>query len=307
MNRLTVLTWTKGKHGLFDQKKPPAFWPHKDNMSDLRTQIFRTDQRSASSTLSVVEYGRHEVSHHMINRRLPYCAVVFVEKGEGSLETDVAGSMTIRGPCLFWLFAEHMHSYGPALQTSWTERWALFQGSLVEDFRANRLITSAQPIVQLVNASEVAHTFSQLLAEMSRRDALGQAAAAASIHRLVIQSATQARMQRNKRSDAKLTEITEAIKERAFDGINFEELAREFDMSPITLRRKCITASGLPPKSLQLQLRMERAKELLTSTDLSIEDIAAEIGYEDAFYFSRMFFKRENCAPRDFRKLHARN
>ena len=77
-------------------------------------------------------------------------------------------------------------------------------------------------------------------------------------------------------------------------------------MSPATLRRKCRAALGMAPKAFQLQIRVDQAKELLTITDLSIEEIAAHVGYDDSFYFSRIFNRRENCAPSEFRKLYSR-
>lgn len=49
------------------------------------------------------------------------------------------------------------------------------------------------------------------------------------------------------------------------------------------------------------QLRVQRAKYLLHNTTKSIKDIAEEIGYTDAFYFSRMFKKIVGSAPQHYR------
>ncbi len=66
-----------------------------------------------------------------------------------------------------------------------------------------------------------------------------------------------------------------------------QSLALEFGMSPATLRRRFQAAIGLSPKAFQLRLRIDRAKQLLTTSDLSIEAISNAVGIEDAFYFSR--------------------
>lgn len=52
-------------------------------------------------------------------------------------------------------------------------------------------------------------------------------------------------------------------------------------------------------------LRINRAKILLTKTDKSITQIAAECGYDDFTYFSRQFKKSTNMTPRDYRKEYA--
>ena len=77
--------------------------------------------------------------------------------------------------------------------------------------------------------------------------------------------------------------------------------AAEYGISPATLRRKIIMEVGLPPKGFQLRVRIDHAKELLTTTEDKIEIIASKIGFQDAFYFSRLFHERENCTPREFR------
>ncbi|KRE57362.1 AraC family transcriptional regulator [Paenibacillus sp. Soil750] len=50
------------------------------------------------------------------------------------------------------------------------------------------------------------------------------------------------------------------------------------------------------------QLKTQRAKHLLRTTDKSVQEIASEVGYPDPFYFSRMFKRIEGVAP-----LHYRN
>ncbi|MBO6727798.1 MAG: AraC family transcriptional regulator [Rhizobiaceae bacterium] len=256
--------------------------------------------------LTVVEFGKQEVATQIEDRRLAHSAVVFVEKGRGTLRTEIAGMQAVNGPCLFWLFADQTHSYGPDEGTSWNERWALFRGTLVEEFKDGWLLRATEPLVPLSSAGEIAHTFASLHSEMLRRNPLGYAAAGATLHRLVIQSAQQAEAHHKSSSDADFGEITKTIKKRALADLNFPELAREFGMSAATLRRKCHATHGVSPKTLQLQMRIDKAKELLTTSDLSVDEIALEVGYEDSFYFSRIFGKRENCSPSEFRKLHAR-
>ncbi|ACT01211.1 transcriptional regulator, AraC family [Paenibacillus sp. JDR-2] len=49
------------------------------------------------------------------------------------------------------------------------------------------------------------------------------------------------------------------------------------------------------------QLRIQRAKHLLASTNLSVADIAKQCGFEDPFYFSRIFKKIEGLGPSSYR------
>jgi transcriptional regulator GlxA family with amidase domain len=49
-------------------------------------------------------------------------------------------------------------------------------------------------------------------------------------------------------------------------------------------------------------LRLEEAKQMLESGDLAIEAIANEVGYEDAAFFSRLFRRKVNLTPAQYRR-----
>ena len=58
---------------------------------------------------------------------------------------------------------------------------------------------------------------------------------------------------------------------------------------------------GVAPMDYFTRLRMERACRLLETTSLSVKEVAAELGYDDPFYFSRVFKSVNQLAPSDYR------
>ncbi|MNV94816.1 HTH-type transcriptional regulator YesS [compost metagenome] len=50
-----------------------------------------------------------------------------------------------------------------------------------------------------------------------------------------------------------------------------------------------------------IQLRIDKAKELLTGTNLKIHDIAEQVGYQPS-YFIRLFKKMEDMTPGQYRE-----
>lgn len=69
-----------------------------------------------------------------------------------------------------------------------------------------------------------------------------------------------------------------------------------------TFKRRFQQATGMPPLEYVHALRLEEAKQMLESGDLPIEAIANEVGYEDAGYFSRLFRRKVNLTPAQYRK-----
>lgn len=61
---------------------------------------------------------------------------------------------------------------------------------------------------------------------------------------------------------------------------------------------------GMTIKEYQLYLRMKEATRLLCETELPIKEIAEQIGYVDAFYFSNIFKREKGISPRNFRNLY---
>ena len=61
-------------------------------------------------------------------------------------------------------------------------------------------------------------------------------------------------------------------------------------------------ATGCAPINFFIRLRMRRARQLLETTSMNIKQIADELGYDDTFYFSRVFKSVSGVAPTDYRR-----
>jgi AraC-like DNA-binding protein len=79
------------------------------------------------------------------------------------------------------------------------------------------------------------------------------------------------------------------------------KLAANCGMSESTFRRGCKLLTGTSPLAYLRQIRMERARQLLASGELRIRDVARECGFNDEFYFSRVFRQEMGCSPSVYR------
>jgi transcriptional regulator GlxA family with amidase domain len=80
-----------------------------------------------------------------------------------------------------------------------------------------------------------------------------------------------------------------------------ERLARQRGMSPRSLARHCREALGVSPAALVRQLRVERAKQLLEETDLSLEAVASRTGMGDVSTLWRSFTRQLGITPGEYR------
>lgn len=80
-------------------------------------------------------------------------------------------------------------------------------------------------------------------------------------------------------------------------------LAAEARMSPASFVRHFRSATGSGPREYLIRMRLEEACILLRTSDLSISEIAAESGFPDSNYFSRLFKRKNGISPREYRSL----
>ncbi|HSB23831.1 MAG TPA: helix-turn-helix domain-containing protein, partial [Burkholderiaceae bacterium] len=69
-----------------------------------------------------------------------------------------------------------------------------------------------------------------------------------------------------------------------------------------SFKRRFRRATGMPPLEYVHALRIEEAKHMLETGEQPIEAIANEVGYEDAAFFSRLFRRKVNLSPAQYRK-----
>lgn len=69
-----------------------------------------------------------------------------------------------------------------------------------------------------------------------------------------------------------------------------------------TFKRRFTDATGMSPIEYIHTLRLEEAKQLLESTDLPVEAIAVEVGYQDASFFNRLFRRKVALTPANYRR-----
>jgi transcriptional regulator GlxA family with amidase domain len=80
------------------------------------------------------------------------------------------------------------------------------------------------------------------------------------------------------------------------------DFAGRYGLSERTLSRRFQRATGTTPWQFLLTLRMSEAATLLRTTNLSVTQVAAEVGITDSAHFARQFKKTNQLTPTQYRK-----
>ena len=92
-------------------------------------------------------------------------------------------------------------------------------------------------------------------------------------------------------------------------GLDVQTLARELNINYSTFRHAFQQYTGSSPQRYLLDLRLARARKLLTRTPHTTKEIARRTGFKDEFYFYRYFKKKVGMTPSEWRfhSLHKLN
>ncbi len=88
----------------------------------------------------------------------------------------------------------------------------------------------------------------------------------------------------------------------AYGNFDLAALSDSVGLSPCHFSRAFKQATGLPPHRYQIMLRIDRAKELLAGSPLSIADVAAAVGYDDQGQLARLFRREVGITPSQYRR-----
>lgn len=104
------------------------------------------------------------------------------------------------------------------------------------------------------------------------------------------------------KTDIMTAQIKEYIDNHYSENITVSTLCEKFHLSKTALYNISLKSFSMGITEYLRSVRIEGAKQLLISTDMSVNDIAKETGYSDSNYFVRYFSKSVGITPGKFRK-----
>lgn len=102
--------------------------------------------------------------------------------------------------------------------------------------------------------------------------------------------------------EPRVRKIIEEINRRYTEKISLQEFADQYGLSIGHLSALIKKETGVPFSEYVTAKRMEDAKKLLSREDLSVDEVAGQVGYSDYFYFTKAFKKYAGVSPSVYRK-----
>lgn len=105
-----------------------------------------------------------------------------------------------------------------------------------------------------------------------------------------------------KKSPDLIDKVIEYFKNNLSENFTLKQISEKFGFSVSHFSYLFRKRTGYAPLEYFSILKIQRACQYLDLTDMRIKEIASELGYDDPYYFSRVFHKIMNISPVDYRK-----
>ncbi len=206
---------------------------------------------------------------------------------------------------LFLLFPGEWHSYHPLETKGWKSYWIGFKGRNVDDRVRAGFLSPTKPIYHVGFSSEIVHLYDEAFDKAKEEAAYAQQTLAGIVNHLVgLMYSLERNITLKKQHDYVdvMNKARLRIRESLESNLTIQQIAMDLGIGYSNFRKLFKEYTGIAPAMYQQELRLQRAKELLSTTNLSIKEIAYRLNFDSPDYFSSKFKIKTGRKPSEFRE-----
>ena len=233
--------------------------------------------------------------------------VLYVVEGEGKFTSQHGGTHTVTAGTVFMLFPGEWHTYAPNTASGWKCHWIGFNGIDPDRRMKAGFMSMEHPVYGIGYSSGIVNLFDSAMNAAIEERPFSQQMLAAIAEMILATAITTIRAQiltKDKLHSEMVAKARTIIRQNLETGMTIQQVAELVGMGYSNFRRLFRTHAGCSPAHHQQQLRLQRAKELLSATNESIKEIAFKLAFDSADYFSAKFRRNTGLTPSQYREMN---
>ena len=230
--------------------------------------------------------------------------LIYCVDGEGWIKVDGKHHVISKNQ-LFIINEKTPCSYGANPENPWTNYWIHFNGENAALY--SPIVNSVVDVAPADNSrlEERLLLFEEMLQNISDYFVFEKVVYANICLKQFLTSIKYLDVYRsiNKETGSGLLEkVISFMKNNLKRNIRIDDIAERFNCSTSNIYKLFKTNLDSAPLDFFIHLKMEKACRILTHTNYKVKDIGRKLGYEDQYYFSRVFSKHMGLSPTRYRK-----
>ena len=238
-------------------------------------------------------------------RTLSEYQLLYIIEGEGEFQSSTVTKAKLREGDFFLLFPDEWHSYHPDSKRGWKKYWIGFKGRNVDDRVRAGFLSPTKPIYHVGYSPDIIHLYKMAYQTALEEAAYSQQMLAGIVNHLIgMMYSLERNIELKSRSKMHVDMVNRArlrSREELASSLTIQQVAEDLGVIYSNFRKLFKEHTGLSPATYQQDLRLQRAKELLSTTNMSIKEIAYRLNFESPDYFSSKFKIKTGRKPSDLR------
>lgn len=231
--------------------------------------------------------------------------MLYLMEGEGIFSSEHVKDQKIKAGDIFLLFPNEWHTYHPLHDSKWKSYWIGYKGRNMDDRVRYGFLSPEKPIYHVGYCPEVIQLYEAAMKAAKEEAAFSQQVLAGIVNNLIGVMYSKERNIILNKDRGKVDIINKAkmiIRDEVESRITIQEIAEQMGMGYSNFRKLFKEFTGVSPALYQQELKLQKAKELLSTTGISIKEIAYQLNFDSPDYFSSKFKNKVGCKPREYRE-----
>lgn len=247
------------------------------------------------------------MSNHFIERtaaEVDFFTIIYCLDGQGWLHCDTRRWAVSPGDLVIAMSHEP-HAYGALPANPWDILYVHFNGNEARELlQFTGISLSEERVIAIGHQPSLIALFNEMHVTLQTGYTLHHLVMAATcLHHILARLAMLLTFSGPKSSqELNIEKIINLMLARLTESCTLDELAAEAHMARTTFSRHFRDKTGYPPIDYYLRLKIQKACELLETTDMQVAEVSHHLGYADSHYFSRLFKKYMAVAPSHYRR-----
>lgn len=231
-------------------------------------------------------------------------SLVYLTQGRGVFRVRGSRPLHVSAGDVLLIHAGVWHDYAPSPETGWKEYWMMFNGKQAERLISQIELPRRVPMMHYGVDESLHHLFTQMLKVAEEMPPLADVIHSGLVLQMaaLIQSRIQLQREQGEREESFIQKAKQHLAEAGGHPVDMKHLAQSLGVSYPHFRRVFKTSTGLPPQQYLLNLRINRAKQLMEEPGIKLSDAARRAGFDDPYYFSRVFKQKTGITPSQWRR-----
>jgi AraC-like DNA-binding protein len=229
--------------------------------------------------------------------------LVYVASGEGVFRSGT-DSCKVKPGSVMLVLPGIKHTYFPSQESGWHEYWVGFKGMYFSKLAQENVLSPRHIFFDTGVSGHVLHIFHQILDEVKNQRPYYQMKASACILSLISEVLAREKSRHHASRNEIIVEKSKNLMEEnaCRSSFSLRDIYDEFGISASKLNEIFTAHTSMTPYRYYINAKIRMAKSLLEKQDATVKEIAWSLGFEDQYYFSRIFKCKTGFSPSQWRE-----